>query len=61
MGRKTISGTRKSERTVRIRVTDEERAALDEAASLAGKPVSTWARDILLAIADRKPKGKPDV
>jgi uncharacterized protein (DUF1778 family) len=59
MGRKAISGTRKTDRTLRIRLTDDERDVIDRAAEVVGKPASTWARDLLLAAAKRtrKPKG----
>jgi len=36
-----------------IRLSAEERAALDAAAERAGKPVSQWAREALLASAAR--------
>jgi hypothetical protein len=55
MGRKAISGVRKSERPLRIRLTEEERAELDAAAGSIG--TSTWARDVLLAEA-RKSRRK---
>jgi hypothetical protein len=35
--------------TLRIRMTDAERAELDTAASRAGEETSTWARALLLA------------
>jgi uncharacterized protein (DUF1778 family) len=54
MGRKAISGTRKTDRPLRVRLTDEERTILDRAARAAGKPTSTWARDVLIAAARRK-------
>jgi uncharacterized protein (DUF1778 family) len=34
-----------------LRLTDEERDALDRAAKLAGKPVTQWARETLVACA----------
>ncbi len=52
MGRKAIAGTRKWSQ-LRIRLTEEERTAMDAAAGEKG--TSTWARDILLAAAKRKP------
>jgi hypothetical protein len=55
MGRKSISGVRKSDRPLRIRLTEEERAELDAAAGESS--TSTWARDLLLREA-RKPKKK---
>lgn len=56
MGRKTISGTRKTDRPLKIRLTDEERGRIDRAARGDGKPASTWARDVLLREASR-PEG----
>ncbi len=54
MGRKPLSDVPKTDRTLRVRLTDDERKELDRAA---GKvPTSTWARDTLLAIARRKGK-----
>ncbi len=55
MGRKPLSGKRKSDRPLRIRLTDEERAELDRAASKGGKPTATWARELLLAAARKSP------
>lgn len=51
MPRPTLSDARKSDRPLRIRLTDRERKSLDKAAKKAGKPTSTWARDILTAAA----------
>ncbi|WP_390625422.1 plasmid mobilization protein [Paludisphaera soli] len=48
-----MSGERKSDRPLRIRLTDEERAKLDAAAKAAGSPTSTWARDAMFDAADR--------
>ena len=56
MGRKAISGERKSDRTLRIRLTDSERDYLDRAAASAGTKTSSWARALLLAAAERKRK-----
>lgn len=50
MGRKPLADTAKSGMFY-IRVTTEERAELDTAASAAGVPTSTWARDLLLSAA----------
>jgi hypothetical protein len=36
-------------KTLRVRVTEEERKRLDEFAKGAGKDTSAWARDVLLA------------
>jgi len=49
-GRPALSGIAK-QGLLQIRVTGPERSALDAAASLAGKPTSTWARDELLRLA----------
>lgn len=50
MGRKPLSGKRKSETPLRIRLTEEERRLLDRAATKAKLPTSTWARETLLRI-----------
>lgn len=50
-GRKPISDVPKTETTLRIRLTNSERAELDAAADLAGLPTSTWLRDLGLAAA----------
>jgi uncharacterized protein (DUF1778 family) len=55
MGRKPISDERKSDKPLKIRLTDAERAELDKAAGSVG--TSTWARDLLL-VAARKKRGK---
>jgi uncharacterized protein (DUF1778 family) len=34
-----------------VRLSDEERRAIDRAAESEGKPVTKWARDVLLAAA----------
>lgn len=56
MGRKSISGIPKSDRPLRIRLTDEERSLIDQAASKVGLKTSAWARGILLVEARRKIK-----
>ena len=56
MGRKAISGEPKSDRPLRIRLTDAERSILDDAAGRAALSTSSWARDILLAAAAPKQK-----
>jgi uncharacterized protein (DUF1778 family) len=56
MGRKPISGVRKTDRPLRIRLTEEERAEFDAAARADGKASSTWARDLLLKLARRRGK-----
>lgn len=55
MGRKSLSGEPKGEQ-LRIRLTDAERAAIDEAAGDEGS--STWARRVLLAEAAKIKKRK---
>ncbi len=54
MGRKAISGEPKSNRPLRIRLTDAERRTIDEAAKEAGQKSSPWAREVLLAKATGK-------
>jgi uncharacterized protein (DUF1778 family) len=56
VGRKALSGTPKSERPLRIRLTDEERALLDQAAEAEGKPTSSWLRDVALKLASKHRK-----
>jgi uncharacterized protein (DUF1778 family) len=56
MGRKALSGERKSERPLRIRLTDAERTLIDDAAARVGKPASTWGREILLREAAKMKK-----
>lgn len=56
MGRKAMSGEPKSDRPLRIRLTDAERAMIDSAANQASKPTSTWARDVLLVAAGKTQK-----
>jgi uncharacterized protein (DUF1778 family) len=41
---------------LQIRLTDEERAACDEAAESTGQKLSAWARDTLVRAARRKAK-----
>jgi uncharacterized protein (DUF1778 family) len=55
MGRKPISDERKSDKPLKIRLTDAERAELDRAAGAVG--TSTWARDVLMKAARNK-RGK---
>lgn len=50
MGRKPLDKTAKLDQ-LRILLTSDERAELDAAASSAGQPTSSWARDLLLAAA----------
>lgn len=54
MGRKAISGEPKTDRPLRIRLTDDERSQIDTAAGLAGKTTSAWVRDMALSAAARK-------
>lgn len=51
MGRKPLSSEPKTNRPLRVLLTDSERTELDTAASAAGVPTSTWARDLLLTAA----------
>lgn len=51
MARPPLSDARKTERPLRIRLTDRERKILDAAARAAAKPTATWARDTLLRVA----------
>lgn len=51
MGRKPLSETAKTNRPLRVLLTDSERVELDTAAVAAGVPTSTWARDLLLSAA----------
>jgi uncharacterized protein (DUF1778 family) len=48
-GRPPLSDSTKEGRLI-IRHTETERASLDAAAAMAGKPTSTWARDELLRL-----------
>ena len=41
------------ENVLRVRLTDDERKRLDEAATLKGVDLSTWVRDLALKAADR--------
>lgn len=58
MGRKPISKDVKTDRPLRIRLTDEERAIIDAAAKVAGRATSSWSRDILLQVANKQSKRK---
>lgn len=42
-----------------IRVTRQERAAIDAAAAMAGKAVTTFARDVLLANSQKQATAQP--
>ena len=59
-GRRALDGVAKEGRLI-IRHTDSERAILDSAAFIAGKPTSTWARDELLRLAKEATTAKPSV
>jgi len=50
-GRKKKPANERRSDTLRIRLTDDERAALNGAASAKGLETSTWARMELLALA----------
>ena len=54
MGRKPLSDIAKSDRPLRIRLTDYEREQLDKAAGATDQNTSTWARDVLLKAAERQ-------
>ncbi len=60
-GRPPLSGERKNIRFIMM-LNELEREHLDAAAAIAGKPVSTWARDLLLEAAHaaviKKKEGK---
>jgi hypothetical protein len=53
MGRPKKPDAERRGNILRIRLTVEERAALDEAANRTSEETSTWARDILLGVAGR--------
>jgi uncharacterized protein (DUF1778 family) len=53
MGRKKLSDDVRREKPLRIRLSPEERAAVDKAA---GGKTSTWAREALLRAAKRRVK-----
>lgn len=55
MVRPTKPQDERKENVLRIRLTDDERRALDQAAS---GHTSTWARDVLLRAAQAAPSGK---
>ena len=58
MGRPKKADSERKADELRIRMTEEDRIALDEAAKKAGQETSTWAREHLLKIAG-KSSGKP--
>jgi hypothetical protein len=53
MGRPPKPSTERKAAELRIRLTESQRAELDEAA---GQDTSTWARDVLLRAAKRRSK-----
>lgn len=53
VGRPPVTGTTRK-RSILMRVTDAELAALQAAADAAGEPLTTWARDELLRATKRK-------
>jgi hypothetical protein len=57
-GRHPLAGEAKSEPLITL-LTDSERALLDAAGALAGKPTSTWARDELLRLAKEATAQEP--
>ena len=56
-GRPKKPDDERMENVLRIRLTQEDRQSLDEAALANGQETSTWARDALLSLA-AKLKGK---
>lgn len=51
MGRKPLSDEPKTDRPLRIRLTEDERALLDSAAAKQDKGTSSWAREVLIEAA----------
>ena len=51
MGRKPIYDRPLADRTLRIKLTDEQRAALDAVAARVHRPTSDWARMVLFNVA----------
>jgi uncharacterized protein (DUF1778 family) len=56
---KKEKGTQR-ENTLRIRLTDDERKKLDDAAGAETLDTSTWARMILIRVATKTPREKID-
>ena len=54
MGRPPLPDEERRDKPLRIRMTDDERALVDEAAQQAGVPTSQWARDVLERTARRQ-------
>lgn len=53
MGRNPLSNKPKTDKPLRIRLTDDERELLDNAANIGGLPTSSWAREVLIKFANR--------
>jgi len=51
MGRKPLYDKPLADRTLRIKLTDEQRAALDAVAARVHRPTSDWARLVLFNVA----------
>jgi hypothetical protein len=56
MGRPKKPDSDRMDSELRIRLTAEDRQTLDDAAKKAGQETSTWARDALLSLAQKKVK-----
>lgn len=54
MGRPPIAEEKRRSDHIKVLITEAERAELDQAAEAAGKPVSTWVRDVALEKARHK-------
>lgn len=52
------TGRQRTEQMV-VRLTDEERAAIEAAAETAGQPATVWAREQLLQAAHKTPPLRP--
>jgi predicted HicB family RNase H-like nuclease len=48
-GRPAVEAGKARTGSFTVKVSDEERAAIEAAAAKAGKPATTWAREVLLA------------
>jgi hypothetical protein len=55
------SETRQRQKSLRVRLTDAERAALDEAAERAGLSLASYARQVLLAVPPPRQARRPPV
>jgi len=65
-GRPPLPDAQRRDKPLRVRLSDEERALIDDAAKRHGKPTAKWAREVLLEQAilpvknkDQKPEQKP--